>query len=82
MFTISKPAPWMERAKCAEIGHCDLWFPAKDDGSTIRMAKKLCNECPVRTLCLEHALSNNEEHGVWGGKTAAERARMRRDGAA
>jgi len=82
MFTISKPAPWMGRAKCAEIGEGDLWFPAEGDGSTIRMAKKLCNECPVRTLCLEYALENNEEHGLWGGKTAADRARMRRGSAA
>ena len=41
-----------------------------------RRAKDVCRDCPVITLCLEHALAA-EDHGVWGGMTARERLRVR-----
>jgi WhiB family redox-sensing transcriptional regulator len=28
--------------------------------------------------CLEHALANNEHHGIWGGTSERERRRIRR----
>ncbi|MEI6216088.1 MAG: WhiB family transcriptional regulator [Actinomycetes bacterium] len=34
----------------------------------IAFAKSLCGECPVRTQCLEGALSRSEPCGVWGGE--------------
>lgn len=33
------------------------------------MAKKLCAECPLQTMCLQYALDNREVHGIWGGLT-------------
>lgn len=36
-------------------------------------AKGVCQVCPIRTDCLEHALLNREEYGIWGGMTVAER---------
>ena len=36
-------------------------------------AKKICTACPVKTECLEHALSVPENYGVWGGLTQDER---------
>ena len=41
-------------------------------------AKAICARCPVSDLCLAVALRNGERHGVWGGKTERERARLRR----
>jgi len=29
-----------------------------------RTAKSICNECPVRELCLDYALVAKEEHGI------------------
>jgi Transcription factor WhiB len=42
------------------------------------MAKRFCKMCPVRTACLEWALTFtvDEQHGVVGGTYAAERQRM------
>ena len=36
-------------------------------------AKKICTACPVKTECLEHALTVPENFGVWGGLTEEER---------
>ena len=40
-----------------------------------RAAKAVCDECPVRGTCLEHALGREKE-GVWGGSTERERRRI------
>ncbi|MFE9566798.1 WhiB family transcriptional regulator [Streptomyces sp. NPDC006487] len=32
-----------------------------------------CRACPVRDACREHAESNNESYGIWGGLTARQR---------
>lgn len=40
-------------------------------------AKGLCQGCPIRTACAQHALDNPELRGVWGGTTAADRRAFR-----
>ena len=44
-----------------------------------RRQQRICAGCDVRLLCLEHALSHHERYGVWGGLTATERTRIRRE---
>ena len=39
-----------------------------DVPATVSYAKALCGECPLRTQCLEGALSRQEPVGVWGGE--------------
>lgn len=39
-----------------------------EDELAIAEAKSLCGGCPVRTQCLEGALSRKEPAGVWGGE--------------
>lgn len=39
-------------------------------------AVTLCNTCPVKAKCLEHALSTPEFYGVWGGSTEEQRLQM------
>jgi len=39
--------------------------------------KKMCNRCPVKKECLEHALYH-EKYGYWGGTSENERIEMRR----
>lgn len=64
----------------------DLWFPVSEADTpanrrTIEAAKAHCRTCPVITECLELALSQRAEFGIWGGHTAAERrAILRRTG--
>ena len=41
-------------------------------------AKQLCRGCPVRTECLDYAVSRPEKYGTYGGLNEDERAAERR----
>jgi len=66
---------WMARGNCAEQSP-SLFFPS--DGVGVEVAKKVCADCPVKELCLEYALENRIDHGVWGGTSERERRRILR----
>jgi WhiB family redox-sensing transcriptional regulator len=69
---------WMLNAKCRGVDPASF-FPS--DGSGVEAAQHVCATCPVRVECLEYALENRIEHGVWGGASERERRRiMRRRG--
>ncbi|MEE1735945.1 WhiB family transcriptional regulator [Streptomyces sp. BE147] len=36
----------------------------------------ICQDCPLRTACANHALTTPEPRGTWGGLTASERRRI------
>jgi len=60
-------------------GHCRHYPPAAffpNDGVGVTEARKICAECPVKSDCLEYALVNRIEHGVWGGCSERERRRI------
>lgn len=61
---------WQDDALCAQTDP-ESHFPGK--GETARRAKKTCAGCDVRETCLEYAMSNQEEWGVWGGTSPQER---------
>ena len=41
-------------------------------------AKAVCRACPVRDQCLDWALEQGIDHGVWGGLAGDERRALRR----
>jgi WhiB family redox-sensing transcriptional regulator len=43
-----------------------------------REAKLVCVECPYQVRCLEYAIRNPGEQGIWGGTTEFERKSFRR----
>jgi WhiB family redox-sensing transcriptional regulator len=65
--------PWSARAACRGLDPT-IFFPPTDDDAGA--AKDVCGACPVRELCLEHALGHREREGVWGGCTERERRRI------
>lgn len=69
---------WRAYALCAEVDP-DLWFPEKGNTSAVRAAKRICARCPVRVQCLDYAVKNHEEYGVWGGHNVRERRTIRAD---
>jgi WhiB family redox-sensing transcriptional regulator len=70
----SPRAPWMARAACLGQDPA-VWFPGEQP---IAAAQAICAGCAVRTACLEYALENRIEHGVWGGCSERERRRILR----
>jgi len=68
-------AEWMAEGKCREVA-ADTFFPS--DGLGVIRAQRICAKCPVAEQCLEYALENHIDHGVWGGRSERERRRILR----
>lgn len=70
---------WMDDGACANITseERDEKFFAIN-GKGIEEAKEMCSTCEVQPECLEYALDNRIDHGVWGGESARGRKRIRR----
>jgi WhiB family redox-sensing transcriptional regulator len=66
---------WMVRGRCRDLPP-EIFFPS--DGVGVEVARRYCAECPVKAPCLEYALENHIEHGVWGGASERERRRIAR----
>ncbi|AEA29059.1 WhiB family transcriptional regulator [Pseudonocardia dioxanivorans] len=60
----------------------ELFFPVSEDGpqsiAQIAKAKRLCRGCSRVADCLQDALDEGHDHGIWGGTTTAERRVIRR----
>lgn len=80
---------WMDRAACLGMDP-DLFFSTVEEAYVSKRpsiigakrdaeAKEICSRCMVRKKCLDYALKNNEKIGVWGGMTAQERRRYKKD---
>jgi WhiB family redox-sensing transcriptional regulator len=68
-------ADWLDRAKCRDMDPA-IFFPS--DGIGVQAAQRICVDCPVRSTCLEYALAERVDHGVWGGTSERERRRILR----
>ena len=66
---------WMARGNCADKPP-SLFFSS--DGVGVDSARKIFADCPVKTVCLEYALDQRIDHGVWGGTSERERRRILR----
>jgi WhiB family redox-sensing transcriptional regulator len=67
--------PWRSAAACRGLDP-QIFYPATDDELEAAPAKAVCELCPVREPCLDHALGHREKDGVWGGATERERRRI------
>ncbi|MGH9190212.1 MAG: WhiB family transcriptional regulator [Acidimicrobiales bacterium] len=66
---------WMAEGNC-RTQPPSLFFPS--DGVGVDVARRICEDCPVKEPCLEYALANTIDHGVWGGASERERRRIAR----
>ena len=73
-----RPA-WQRDALCLEHPEVEFFI---ERGDSCAPAKAVCARCLVRTECLEYALANSIQHGVWGGLSGRERRGIRRQIAA
>lgn len=63
---------WRTQAACRN-DDTETWFPETGERHLTRQAKAICAECPVSAECLNEALTDRIEYGIWGGKTVTER---------
>lgn len=71
---IATHPPFMDGTELCAQADPDTWFPEK--GGSARQAKQICASCPLRQPCLEYALANGEQFGIWGGSSLREREAM------
>ena len=72
-FARRRPAWWAEAA-CR--GRPDIdFFP--EQGQSAAPAKAVCAECPSRAACLDFAVEEHLDFGVWGGQGVLERKKAR-----
>ena len=64
---------WMGRGNCRDEVPA-RFFPS--DGVGVDQARRICATCPVQEPCLEYALEQRIDHGVWGGASERERRRI------
>jgi WhiB family transcriptional regulator, redox-sensing transcriptional regulator len=82
---------WFDEAACR--GHpVDIFYPTHEnkakrkgvpkrepnDSDEVIKAKEVCRDCPVQEVCLEYAMNNRIDYGVWGGMTWPQRLSLRR----
>lgn len=75
LYDRGREMAWADRALCAEVGG-DIFYP--EQGGDWRSPRRICMACEVRAPCLAYALDHDEEFGIWGGMSAQQRARIRR----
>ncbi|MFM8798718.1 MAG: WhiB family transcriptional regulator [Fluviibacter sp.] len=73
---------WKLEGICNQVDP-ELFFPSRDEDGYMGeynplVAKSICAGCPVRVQCLEYAIGNNEQFGIWGGLSYKERLELRR----
>jgi WhiB family redox-sensing transcriptional regulator len=64
---------WMADGNCRNYPPA-VFFPS--DGVGVDRARRICATCPVTSSCLEYALEQHIDHGVWGGCSERERRRI------
>ncbi|HEV2785080.1 MAG TPA: WhiB family transcriptional regulator [Solirubrobacteraceae bacterium] len=66
---------WMAKARCREYDPEQFFVRG---AAQSKRAVRVCEHCDVRTACLQYALDNQIEFGIWGGLTERQRRRVAR----
>jgi WhiB family redox-sensing transcriptional regulator len=71
---------WQFEGACNGADPESFFLEPNQRGDSKRNKEKnaiaLCNTCPVKKQCLDHALSVPEVYGVWGGMNEESRAQL------
>ncbi|MDA8549513.1 WhiB family transcriptional regulator [Aquiluna sp.] len=71
---------WLNQARCLNEDP-ELFFPVGNTGPAleqIEQAKSICRQCDVSAQCLEYAIKESQDTGVWGGLSEDERRSLKR----
>lgn len=69
---------WTDQARCKGID-TNLFFPVRGSFSkeVLEEIQVYCSNCPVTEECLNYAIDNNIQSGVWGGFSTKQRRLIR-----
>lgn len=70
---IGRDLTWMRFGLCRGVDP-DVFFPTDIHG--VIEARRICDQCPARAACLDYAVENRLEHGIWGGTSERERKKI------
>lgn len=70
-YDFARPA-WQGLGACVGMDP-EIFFPLRGESS--EDAREICRPCSVKEECLEFAVANNEQFGIWGGFIVARRQR-------
>lgn len=70
---------WADRGSCQ--GQAEVFYNEEKDPKGVRrdkerLAKRICQKCPVLVNCRQHAMNGREIYGVWGGLSEMERHKL------
>lgn len=69
---------WKKRGSCTDLDPDIFFAQGRGNLGAIQTAKQICiDTCPVIDDCREYALDENIDHGVWGGLSTHQRAKIR-----
>ena len=69
---------WVHLGLCRQSGaHPEWWWPESPEDRNGVYALAICDRCPVRQPCGQHAITFPEEYGIWGGTLPESRRRAR-----
>lgn len=68
---------WWAEAACRSMDP-NMFIPEGRGEGLLAYAitRPICDTCPVKQPCLQFALVNGEEYGMWGGATPQERREL------
>lgn len=67
---------WQDQAACRDMDS-DLFFPEmRGKFAPGRQARNVCGVCEVARECLEFAVTNRMQFGIWGGMGRRDRERI------
>lgn len=67
---------WASKAACKNESSENFFCDSQNRTELLlkeSIAKNICRKCPVAAECLMHAISSNEEYGIWGSFARRER---------
>lgn len=71
---VNKERAWMILAECLKEDYWDVdFFIPMSDLDLVDEAKAVCRKCPAFIDCLQFAVDNDIQFGIWGGLTPSER---------
>ncbi len=66
---------WMASGQCRNYPP-ETFFPSS--GAGVAVARRICRSCDSQQICLEYALVNHIDHGIWGATSERQRRKLRR----